>query len=192
LDEQHDLTSFNQDLYNPVMSGIEWKRITPQQLVEDIENSVKIQKENKYAYQVGLKDLDFDLDYEKLQALNLPVPFQSIAQAEQALCSQAIRPAKLIEEDDTEHTVLIFDYRPVGYSGFMNCVIHSLALTNQGLFEVGRYSALNSYSLERYWQWFLHRRLACPEEVDAILVEDDLTIEHFMNESYRLLTANNG
>jgi hypothetical protein len=43
-----------------------------------------------------------------------------------------------VEEDDTQHQVLVFDHQTVGYSGFMGCVTHSLALTDQSLFDVGR------------------------------------------------------
>jgi hypothetical protein len=71
------------------------------------------------------------------------LPFHSISQAEEALCNYVILPAKFFEDDTTEHVVLVFDYRPIGYSGFMDCVTHSLALTDHGLFEVGTYSAVS-------------------------------------------------
>ncbi len=50
----------------------------------------------------------------------------------------------------------------------MDCVTHSLVITNHGLFEVGRYPAVNLSSQNRYWQWFLHRRLATAEEIHSI------------------------
>jgi hypothetical protein len=171
------------------MPGIEWRGITPEELIRDIENSVKLSRENKYAFQVGLKDLDFDVDEDKLQALGLAIPFQSINHAEQALLYSAIRPTKFIEEDNTEHMVLVFDHRPVGYSGFMDCVTHSLALTNLGLFDVGRYPAVNLSSPGRDWQWFLHCKLANVEEVEDICRENNLTTDQFMEESYKALTT---
>lgn len=58
----------------------------------------------------------------------------------------------------------MFDPEPVGFSGFMRCATHSLALTDQGLFEVGRFQAMSLINQNRYWQWFLHRRLATPEQ----------------------------
>ena len=104
------------------MSDIEWKAVTPEEMMQDIENFVQRSRENKYAFQVGLKDLDFDINEEMLKIQGVHVPFQSIAQAKQALCNGAIKPVQFIEDDDTEHQVLAFDHRTVGNSGFMNCV----------------------------------------------------------------------
>jgi hypothetical protein len=171
------------------MQGIEWKRITPEELVQDIEGTVRRSRENKYAFQVGLKDLDFDVDQEQLKSISLSLPFVNINQAEQALRSHAIQPIKLIEYDDTEHQVLAFDSRPVGYSGFMDCVTHSLALTNKGLFEVGRYPAVELSSPGRYWQWFIHCQLATVEEVNEICSENNLTTDQFMEEGYKLIVS---
>ncbi len=150
------------------MSEIEWRGITPEEMIRDIENSVRQYHENKYAFQVGLKDLDFDINQELLEASGLNLPFSTIQNAERALTEKVIVPLKLIEDDDIEHEVLEFDPRPVGYSGFMDCVTHSLILTNHGLFEVGHYPAVNLSSQSRYWQWFLHRRLATAEEIHSI------------------------
>ena len=167
------------------MSEIEWRWITPEEMIRDIENSVKQYRENKYAFQVGLKDLDFDINTELLTALGLTLPFQSISQAEQALRSRAITPTIFVEEDDTRHQVLVFDHRPIGYSGFMDCVIHSLALTDQGLFEVGRYPAVSLSSESRSWQWFLHRRLATSEEVSELFESDHLPSEQLLEKVYQ-------
>ncbi|MBN1669058.1 MAG: hypothetical protein JW862_18335 [Anaerolineales bacterium] len=172
-------------LYNPGMSPIEWREITPEEMIRDIENSVRQYRENKYAFQTGLKDLDFDINDDLLKTLELSVPFQSISQAEQALCGGAIHPVKFIEDDNTEHQVLHFDHRPVGYSGFMNCVAHSLALTSHGLFEVGRYPAVSLGSQSRYWQWFLHRRLATTEEVHELCESQGLSGDQFMEKVYQ-------
>jgi len=175
-------------LYNPGMSEIEWRGITPEELIQDIENIVNQHRENKYVFQVGLKDLDFDINEDLLQALDLSLPFQSISQAEQALRSKAITPIVFLEHDDTEHQVLVFDHRPIGYSGFMDCVTHSLALTDQGLFEVGRYPAMNLSSANRLWQWFLHRRLATTAEVTEWQENQKLTPQELIETVYQALT----
>jgi hypothetical protein len=169
------------------MSGIEWRHITPEEMIQEIEETVQRQRENKYAFQNGLKDLDFDVDEERLKALELSVPFASLSQAEAALGGQAITPRTFLEHDDTEHRVLAFDHRPVGYSGFMDCVTHSLALTDHGLFEVGRYPAMDLSAAQRYWSWFLHRRLANPEEVAAWQERQGLTSEQFIESVYQAL-----
>ncbi len=171
------------------MSHIEWKRITPEEMIQDIETTLKRIKEDKYSLQTGLKDLDFDLDLESLQAKGYQVPFVSIAQAEQALNARFIRPTQFIEFDGTEHHVLAFHPQPVGYSGFMDCVTHSLALTDLGLFEVGRYPAISLERPGRYWQWFLHRRLAEPNQVNEWLKKEQLTSEMFLDTIYRAITG---
>ena len=48
---------------------------------------------------------------------------------------------------------------PVAYSGFMGCVIHSVAVTDRGIFEVGRYPAMNIETFSKVWQWFIHRKV---------------------------------
>ena len=44
-------------MYNPAMSEIEWRGITPEEMIRDIENSVKQYRENKYAFHVLSPDL---------------------------------------------------------------------------------------------------------------------------------------
>lgn len=166
------------------MSGIEWKRMTPEDVIRDVETSVRQYRENKYAFQVGLKDLDFDINQEQLAELGLHLPFESISQAEQALRAGIISPTVFVEEDDTRHQVLVFDHRPVAYSGFMDCVTHSLTLTDQGLFEVGRYPAVSLSSQSRYWQWFLHRRLATPAELLDWNESRDLSSKDLLEKVY--------
>ena len=169
------------------MSGIEWRGISPEELIREIEASAKLYRENKYAFQIGIKDVDFDIDEGKIKSIGMVLPFHSISQAEEALRNHVIQPAKFFEDDTTEHVVLVFDYRPVGYSGFMDCVTHSLALTDSGLFEVGRYSAVSLSAPGHYWQWFLHRRLATTEDVHYYCDSHTLTNEQFMEDVYQAM-----
>jgi len=61
------------------MSEIEWRAITGdsshEELIRDIENIVRQNRENKYAFQVGLKDLGLDINQELLQTLGLALLF---------------------------------------------------------------------------------------------------------------------
>jgi len=150
------------------MSQIEVRKVTPDEMIREIEDSVLLQRENKYASQVGLKDVDFDVNQGLLETQGLVLPFSSIQMAERALTERVIVPKLFIEYDNTNHEVIEFDPTPVGYSGFMDCVTHSIALTDKGLFEVGHYPAMDLSSANRYWQLFLHRRLATPEEIHSI------------------------
>jgi hypothetical protein len=175
-------------MYNPLMPGIEVRGTSPGEVIRDVENAARVSQENKYAFQVGLKDLDFDINEDQIKFLGLKVPFSSIDQAEQALQFQAITPTKFIEMDETEHQVLIFDHRPVGYSGFKGCITHSLALTSKGLFEVGRYPGLKLTDANHYWQWFLHRQLATPEDVSDELESQNLTVDQYMENTYKTIT----
>ena len=118
----------------------------------------------------------------------MTLPFQRIEQAEQALQAKVVLPISFLEYDGTEHQVLVFDPRPIGFSGFMNCVTHSLAVTNQGLFEVGRYPAINMSTPNRSWQWFLHRRLATVDELNEIEENQSLTAEQFVGNVYQAFT----
>jgi hypothetical protein len=163
------------ELYRQFLNGIAW----------NIEPSCQLSNEKKYAFQVGLKDLDFDVNEGLLKLIGLTIPFQSIDQAEQALRYGAIKPTQLFEEDDTKHQVLVFDPRPIGYSGFMDCATHSLVLTSLGLFEVGRYSAVNFSSQSHAWQWFLHRRLMDREEVNEWEETMHMTQNEFMEAMYK-------
>lgn len=132
------------------MTSSEVRGITPEGMIQELEENLRRAQENKYAFQVGLKDLDFDVNTDLLLPLGLALPFKNIDQAEQALMTRSIQPKSFLEFDDTQHQVLVFDPRPVGYSGFMDCVTHSLALTDQGLFEVGRYPAVSLTEQNRY------------------------------------------
>ena len=171
------------------MAGIEWRAVSPEEMIQEIEQSVHRHREDKYAFQNGLRDLDFDINQAQIVTLGLSIPLRSIDEAEQALKVKAISPARFFEFDGTEHSVLFFDPRPVGYSGFMDCVIHSLAMTDKGLFEVGRYPAVNLSSQSRFWQWFLHRRLATSEEVTSWQQELELTGDQLIGRVYEALTG---
>ena len=170
------------------MSSIEVRGVSPEDIRRELEASLQQYRENKYAYQVGLKDLDFDINEKQLEVHGLSLPFRSIDQAEKALVTKTIEPTAFLEQDSTEHQLLAFDSRPVGYSGFMDCVTHSLALTDQGMFEVGRYPAVSLSGQNRYWQWFLHRWLATPEEVAAWQQDQALSSDEFLERVYVALT----
>ena len=103
--------------------------------------------------------------------------------------ARVIVPTLFIEYNDSEHQVLVFDPRPVGYSGFMDCVTHSLALTDLGLFEVGRYPAMNLSAQNRYWQWFLHRHLATADEINYLQVDHGLASSEVVEHIYSALTG---
>lgn len=171
------------------MAPIEWKWVTPEELVHEIEQTVNQYRENKYASQNGLKDLDFEVDHDLLLSLDLNTPFQTIAQAEKALSSGVITPKTFLEYDGIEHQVIAFDPRTVGYSGFMECCTHSLALTDLGLFEVGRYPAISLASPGKHWQWFLHRKLATAEEARTWQSEHQITPQQFLAAAYSALTG---
>ena len=170
------------------MSSIEVRGISPEEFRREFETSLQQYRENKYAFQVGLKDVDFQINDEQLEIKGLLLPFRSIDQAENALVMGVIKPATFLEYDGTEHTILAFDPRPVGYSGFMDCVTHSLALTDLGLFEVGRYPAVSLSEQNRYWQWFLHRRLATSEDVTTWQEEKSLSVDELLERVYMALT----
>jgi hypothetical protein len=171
------------------MSSIEVRGMDPEGMLREIDETIRAYRENKYAFQNGLKDLDFDVDQDLLLALDLNTPFHTIAQAEKALASGAIVPKSFIEYDDTEHQVMVFDSRPVGYSGFMGCCTHSLAITDSGLFEVGRYPAVSLDSPGKHWQWFIHRRLATLDEVHNWQATFEIKPDEIVARVYALMTG---
>jgi hypothetical protein len=171
------------------MAPIEWQPVDPEEMIREIETFVQRSRENKYVYQVGLKDVDFDIDENRLEILGLTLPFRSIDQAEDAMRNGVIHPGKLIEQDGTLHQILAFDHRPVGYSGFMDCVTHSLALTDKGLFEVGRFPGVSLTEPVKQWQWFIHRRLATPEDLHDWQESDQLTAEELLKRVYSVMTG---
>jgi len=171
------------------MGDIEWRAVTPEEMIREIETYVQRSRENKYAFQVGLKDVDFEMDQDRLEVLGLRTPFQSITQAEQAIRAKAIYPMEFKEYDDTDHRILAFDPRPVGCSGFMDCVTHSPALTSLGLFEVGRYPGVSLSEPGKQWQWFIHRRLAMPEELHEWQETHQLTSDQLLERVYSAMTG---
>lgn len=167
------------------MPPIEWQRILSEEMAPDFEAIVQRMKEDKYALQTGLRDVDFDIDTIELTRRGFSLPFRTITQAEQALEFRLILPKQFLEFDGTDHQVQVFHPQPVGYSGFMRCATHSLALTNIGLFEVGRYAAISLDQPGHIWQWFLHRRLALPEQVSLWQEEEGLNAEQLVSTIYR-------
>jgi len=171
------------------MGDVEWQAITPEEMIQEIEEFIQRSRENKYAYQVGLKDVVFDIDEDRLEVLGLTLPFRRIDQAEEAMRNGVIQPGKLMEHDSTMHQILAFDHRPVGYSGFMDCVTHSLALISLGLFEIGRYAGVSLSEPGKQWQWFIHRRLATPEDLHEWQEIHQLTAEQLLERVYSAMTG---
>ena len=171
------------------MADLEVQPVTPEEMAKRLADSLDRRRENKYAFQVRVKDVDFDVDEEKVAALGVAFPFQSIDQAEQALRRGVIVPNTFLEDDDTEHQVAVFRPEPVGYSGFGECVTHSLSLTSEGLFEVGRFSAANLTASQPSWQWFLHRRLATSEQVAGWQEEKDLSPQQVVDLAFETMTG---
>jgi len=171
------------------MPNIETVGITPDEFARVIKDPISYNREDKYNFQVGLKDLDFDIDSDKVMYLGLGIPFASIDEAEQALREDAITPKLFVEYDNTEHLVTVFDHKPIGYSGFMDCVTHSLAITDHGLFEVGRYPAISMSKLGRFWQWFLHRRLASLKDLERWQDENSIDSRELIERIYVALTG---
>ncbi len=170
------------------MADLEVQPVTPEEMAKRLADMVERRRENKYAFQVRIKDMDFDVDEDKAALVGVSLPFSGIEQAEEALRAGVIAPASFIEDDDTEHQVALFNPEPVGYSGFMECVTHSLALTNEGLFEVGRFSAVNLTS-PRNWQWFVHRRLATSEQVAVWQTDNDLSAQQVVDLAFETMTG---
>ena len=90
------------------MSDLEVHAVTPEEMARRLQEMVGRRRENKYAVQVRMKDVDFGLDEEKAASLGVTLPFTSIEQAEQALRHGVIVPAAFLEDDETEHQVAIF------------------------------------------------------------------------------------
>ena len=116
---------------------------------------------------MALKDLDFEINEDQAKALGIAFPFRNVNQAELALRERVITPTIFLEDDDTRHLVEVFDPMPISFHRYKNWITYSLALTDQGLFDVGRYPVMNVAGNDCYWQWFLHRRLATTEQVAA-------------------------
>ena len=83
----------------------------------------------------------------------------SIDEAEFYLREGILVPLEFVEHDGTVHQVVRWDPTPVGYSGFMDCVTHSIVVTDRETFEVGRYPAVQLQNPAKAWQWFIHCRI---------------------------------
>jgi hypothetical protein len=171
------------------MSDVKIRFMTPEEMGEELQNLATRMKENKYDFQTKLKDLNFDIDEGKAADLGIVIPFHSIEDAEEALRQRVILPTVFVEYDETEHQVAAFDPQPVGFSGFQNCVTHSLSLTDQGVFEVGRFAAVDFDSPVRSWQWFLHRRLATPKEANIWQETYHLSSDELLGIAFEVMTG---
>ena len=67
------------------MSQLKVERVSPEEIFRELDHAVRQRQENKYAFQVGLKDLSFENDEDKARILGISLPLPSIGEAEQAL-----------------------------------------------------------------------------------------------------------
>ena len=63
------------------------------------------------------------------------------------------------ESDGARRQALEWDLTPVANGGYSGRVTHSIVVTDQGTFEVGRYAAMNVRTFSKVWQWFIHRKI---------------------------------
>jgi hypothetical protein len=56
------------------MTSIEVRGMDPDDMIREIDESIRQYRENKYAFQNGMKDLDFDVDQDLLISLDLNTP----------------------------------------------------------------------------------------------------------------------
>ena len=135
------------------------KAVSPEEFVGELERLLEQRRRDKYSLQVKLENVRFAFDEERASALGLDLEMSPIQKAEVYLRERVLTPVEFVEYDGTVHQVIKWDPTPVGYSGFMGCVTHSVAVTDQGTFEVGRYPAMNLADFSKVWQWFIHRKL---------------------------------
>jgi hypothetical protein len=154
---------------------LEVRPVTRRELVEELEALVEQMSdpEKKYQMQVGLRGVEFDVDEERVLEMGIALPVSSIDEAEDCLQGKVLVPTQLVETDGTVHDVLAFDPRPVGFSGFMDCVTHSLVITDRGLFELGRYPAARLTQAGKAWQWFIRRRPLTAEQLEELKRADN-------------------
>ena len=147
------------------MKDIEVKAVTPEEMIADLKAMLRQLEKDKYSLQVAIKTVKFTFDQEQAQVLAISPKLTQIEKAELYLSQGYLRPIEFSEDDGTVHHVVAWNPAVVGYSGFNNCVAHSLVTTNRGVYEVGRYPAVNIANFTKNWQWFIHRRigdLPCP------------------------------
>ena len=133
--------------------------VSPEELGDELKRLVEQLRNDKYSLQVGLKNVKFSFEEEKASALEVGPEMSSIDKAELYLREGTLMPVELVEYDGTVHQVLEWDPTTVGYSGFMDCVTHSIVVTDRGTFEVGRYPAMQLQDFTKVWQWFIHRKI---------------------------------
>ena len=125
---------------------------TPRELIEELEALIEQMSDPKrYQLKAGLRDVEFEVDWERAQESDVSLPVSSIEQAEGCLREGLIAPLGFVGMAGAVHEVLAFDPRPVRFSGFMDSVTHSLTLTDKGLFEVARYPAANLTQAPRHF-----------------------------------------
>jgi len=73
--------------------------------------------QNKYTFQVGLKDVDFEL-MRIVEVLGYSIPFRSIDQAEKQCKTES--PTGKVIDTCYKHQILALS-SPGRYSGFMDC-----------------------------------------------------------------------
>ena len=133
--------------------------VSAEEFGEELKRLVEQLRNDKYSLQVGLKNVKFSFEEEKASALEVGPEMSSIDKAELYLREGTLMPVELVEYDGTVHQVLEWDPTAVGYSGFMDCVTHSIVVTDRGTFEVGRYPAMQLQDFTKVWQWFIHRKI---------------------------------
>jgi len=146
------------------MGEIEFRVVTPEEMIKELETMVTQMPRDKYTFQVGIRDVKFAFDKERAEALVLGPEMTEIDKAEMYLRMGHLVPVEFAEDDGTVHQVLEWDPAVVATSGFMGCVAHSMVTTDQGIFEVGRYPAINIEDFSKTWQWFIHQRIEAVEE----------------------------
>jgi len=67
------------------MSQLEVERVSPEEYLRELDHAVRQRQENKYAFQVGLKDLSFEIDEDKARILGISPPWPSIGESVRAV-----------------------------------------------------------------------------------------------------------
>lgn len=171
------------------MSDVEIRFMSADEMGDELRRLAEAAAKDKYSLQVKLEDVDFGIDKERLAEMGIAGRFQSIQDAERALQAGALMPTVFVEYDGTRHEVLAFGPTPIGYSGFNGCVTHSLSVTDQGLFNVGRFSAVNLAAPGREWQWFLHECHATGDQVIEWMNMYGITAQELLSISFEALVA---
>ena len=103
--------------------GNEWRPTNGETLARELKRPIEWTRgPEKYRGLVRLREMEFEIDGHRAEEAGISFPLPGIEEVEAFV------------EFDGRTTVLVFYARPVGYSGFMDCVTRSLALTDRGLF----------------------------------------------------------